>query len=571
MVQGDALRDGFEAVALPSSLDGHSHTTPITTIQQARRLLYQLDAISRVVCNVIDAAELCRNVHVDAKWRDAAHQAFVILSDYISHQLNADTRLYAATLAVRNAPDAVQQQLTPEEVRLVQSLQEEFERDGVHLTDASKRDDIRQHQTRIVALESQFHQNLVTWQRHFGASRAEVENVLPPAVLAQFGIHPRPQDPTQLDMTADAQILQTLTKYSTNAALRQQVYREYATAVPENKAVLQQLRHHRHALAQQLGYPSHGHRYLQDKMVSSPEAVDHFLNNLVQSTQAAFKADMERLAAAKGRLENGNTTLEAWDISHYTALCKAQGGSFDSSQLSAYLSLTQTIEAIQILCSRLFGLRVQPVALTADERWDGGGHPGADDDPGIRRLDFSHEETGEPLGILYLDLHPRPGKYGHAAHFTVRCGCVTNGATVEHDDEDKLEYQLPVVALVCNLSSGRGVLTHGEVETVFHELGHGTYVLGHYWATLISRIVASPECFILPRRFFTIFSSNISTIPQPCILSSVGRNFSTCRVPGRPWIMLKPPRSFLKTLYGTRTFSGYSVEIRFPVQQFQMK
>lgn len=98
--------------------------------------------------------------------------------------------------------------------------------------------------------------------------------------------------------------------------------------------------------------------------------------------------------------------------------------------------------------------------MTEDERWDG--EFGLDPDQRVRRFDFY---LGTSLGTMYLDLHPRPSKYGHAAHFTVRCGCVTNGL----QEGNPPEYQLPIVALVCNLSASVGsstsVLTHSEVET----------------------------------------------------------------------------------------------------------
>eukprot|EP00977_Amphora_coffeiformis_P009276 scaffold2103_cov185-Amphora_coffeaeformis.AAC.21 len=436
----------------------------VSTIHEARRVLYRLDEISRVVCNVIDAAELCRNAHVDPEWRQAADKTFAILSDYIG-QLNGDMRLYQATRSVTDQP-AMMQELTEEECRFAISLKDEFERDGVHLSDKN-RDEIRELQNSIVALESTFNRNLVHWERNFGASKEEVEEVLPRPVLESFGIHPLPGQANSLQLTADSQILQTLLKYSMSPSLRKQVHMEYSSAVPENRQVLDDLRRQRHELALKLGYQSHGDRFLKDKMAESPAQVEHFLDNVAANSQKAFQTDMQRLSMTKQQLE-GNGILEAWDIPHYIGLLKGQSG-FDSSQMSQYLTLAQTIESIKILCSRLFGIIVQEVQVTDDERWDGGGTG----EGRIRRLDFC-TETGTPLGILYLDLHPRAGKYGHAAHFTVRCGCVTNGADA---DADSAEYQSPIIALVCNLSSDRGVLSHGEVETVFHELGHALHSL----------------------------------------------------------------------------------------------
>jgi intermediate peptidase len=79
---------------------------------------------------------------------------------------------------------------------------------------------------------------------------------------------------------------------------------------------------------------------------------------------------------------------------------------------------------------------------------------------------------------MYLDLVPRDGKYVHSAHFTVRCGC-----SIRNGPSDESVYQIPTVALICNLSPSHanmdigGLLTHSEVETVFHEFGHALHSL----------------------------------------------------------------------------------------------
>jgi len=97
--------------------------------------------------------------------------------------------------------------------------------------------------------------------------------------------------------------------------------------------------------------------------------------------------------------------------------------------------------------------------------------------PTVRKLSLHHETEGM-LGIIYLDLYPRPDKYVHAAHFTIRCGC-----TVYSSSSGTKKSQLPIVALVTNLSSSNGssnpnnLLTHSEVETLFHELGHALHSL----------------------------------------------------------------------------------------------
>jgi len=103
----------------------------------------------------------------------------------------------------------------------------------------------------------------------------------------------------------------------------------------------------------------------------------------------------------------------------------------------------------------------------------------------IRKYEFYKEEDGSALGTIYFDLHPREGKYGHAAHFTVQCGCELRN---QSSSSSSAEYQLPIVALVCNVSppfahtgsttdTGTALLSHSEVETLYHEFGHAIHSL----------------------------------------------------------------------------------------------
>ena len=284
---------------------------------------------------MIDAAELCRNVHADPPWREAAAQAFSVLSDYIS-LLNADTTLYQALQLVtqsrayrddkhHQSSSSSSSCLSEEDRRFAMLLQAEFERDGIHLSDAD-RDAVRALQNQITQLESSFNTNLVQSQHPFavvGENSTAVTQVIPLPVLQQMGVEvvrtnpqlddDEQQPPPQLILNNnDSQILQTLLKFSPDPALRQQVYREYTTAVPENLRVLDELVRARHELATLQGFDSYVQRNLLDKMAGSATAVDQFLQTALQQNQTAFRRDMETIAQAKARVEGAAVRLRRW-------------------------------------------------------------------------------------------------------------------------------------------------------------------------------------------------------------------------------------------------------------------
>jgi intermediate peptidase len=148
---------------------------------------------------------------------------------------------------------------------------------------------------------------------------------------------------------------------------------------------------------------------------------------------------------------------------------KAQKG-LDPAQLAPYLSLENCLDGMQVLIQQLFGIQMQEEPMQDEERWDSvvGLQPPPFEER-IRKFVFTDDEERN-LGTMYLDLHPRKGKYTHAAHFTVRCGCVVDGPDSE--------YQSPIVALVCNMNTGEASFSsHQEVETLFHEFGHALHSL----------------------------------------------------------------------------------------------
>ena len=364
-------------------------------------------------------------------------------------------------------------------------LKKEFERDAIHLND-EERKEVQQLNGFVVQLESMFTENLLDNKR-FDVSGRLVEDVVStiPRHVLEDVIPQSNSWSNSITLSTEPHIANSILKYSPSAELRREVYMEVNTACPQNLEVLDALIKQRHALAVKMGYPSYAHYFTSDKMACTPENVMGFLHNVKDASQDRYNRDLQMLQTAKASVEQTGEPLQPWDLSYYTGLVKSHvfEGQDDAGEgsLAGYFTVEQSLTGMEVLVQRLFGIEMKEVEMSAGERWDldenGSSSVSPSTSRGIRKFDFFQEQDGKPLGTMYLDLHPRPGKYSHAAHFTVRCGC--DGDNNNND----AEYQLPIVALVCNVSppmSNTGtsaVLSHSEVETLFHEFGHALHSL----------------------------------------------------------------------------------------------
>lgn len=153
-----------------------------------------------------------------------------------------------------------------------------------------------------------------------------------------------------------------------------------------------------------------------------------------------------------------------WDHSHYNNLLLEQEYQVDELKIAEYFPIGPTIEKMLGFYERLFNLKFVEVT-EGKSVWH-------EDVKQITLWKLDDPENPEYLGLIYLDLHPRDGKYGHAAHFTIKTGFY---------DFKKKEKSRPVSALLCNFSKPQqdkpALLKHREVKTFFHELGHGIHAL----------------------------------------------------------------------------------------------
>ncbi len=211
---------------------------------------------------------------------------------------------------------------------------------------------------------------------------------------------------------------------------------------PANDAVLKRLLEQRYALAQVLGRTDYAELATADKMIGNPQRIATLIEQVEAAAQPAALAELaEQLAVAKA-VDPSITRMERYDRSYTLNLLRKQKYSVDAAEVRQYFTFDKARRGIFGLVHDLFGSDIRPwntpvwdPSVTAWELYDGD------------RL----------LGRFYLDMHPRDGKYSHAAQFPLRTGVEGR--------------QIPVAVLVCNLPA-TGPLAHDDVVTFLHEFGH---------------------------------------------------------------------------------------------------
>jgi thimet oligopeptidase len=204
----------------------------------------------------------------------------------------------------------------------------------------------------------------------------------------------------------------------------------------------------RHEKATILGYRSWPDYDADVKMIGTAQAIAEFIERIADAAEPAGRRDREVLLARRRADGQDGDTFDASELAYYTELVRREQFDVDAQEVRTYFDFQQVRTGLLTVTGRVFGLEYHSVDVPT---WH----------PDVAAYDVHRD--GARIGRIYLDLHPREGKFKHAAQFDLVPGVA--------------DRQLPEGALVCNLP--RGLMEHQHVVTLFHEFGHLVhYVLG---------------------------------------------------------------------------------------------
>ena len=266
-------------------------------------------------------------------------------------------------------------------------------------------------------------------------------------------------------LTLDLPSYLPVMNYADNRELRREVYEAYATRASDqgphagqwdNSEIMEQILALRHEQAQLLGFANYAEQSLAKKMARSCDQVMAFLTDLAERSQAQAQQELDDLNAFANE-QHDMQALETWDIGYYAEKLRQHRHNITQEELKPYFPETRVVPGMFAVVERLYDIRIKEIAEV--DRWH----------PDVRFFEI-RDAQGRERGQFYLDLYARQKKRGGAWMDE----CTTRFFTAKLD-------QLPVAYLTCNFSPPVGdkpaQFTHDEVETLFHEFGHGLHHL----------------------------------------------------------------------------------------------
>ncbi len=387
-----------------------------------------------------------------------------------SNRLSQSQPIYNAFKQIRTGE--TWNTLDPAQQRIVESAVRDAELSGVGLQ-GEARQRFNEIQMEMGELSTKFSNHVLDATKAFGLTLTTKEEVegLPPSWLSLGAQAARDAGETAATpengpwrLTLDIPSYGPFMQHSKRRDLREKAYKAFirrATAGElDNKPIIDKILVLRQELAQLLGYPTYAAVSLASKMAPNVEAVDKLLEELRGASYDAAVKELQELkafAANKGAKEADD--LKHWDMSFWSERQREEKFAFTQEELRPYFPLPQVLDGLFGLVKRIFGVTVTPADGKAPV-WH----------KDVRYFQIS-DETGTAIAYFYLDPYSRPAEKRGGAWMDT---CINRRQIAQDGDS---HIQLPVAYLVCNqtppVDDKPSLMTFYEVETLFHEFGHG--------------------------------------------------------------------------------------------------
>ena len=390
---------------------------------------------------------LIKETSTNAAVREAATEAIKKFSEWaVGLEYRED--VYAAVKVFAGT----QPTLAGEEAKLLEEAMRDYRRAGLALPKA-ERDEVERMRKELAGLTTDFESNINEARGPVKFSKAELEGV-PDSFLSQEGIKTGDDEYT-LMANVTFHYLMVMENAKNEASRRRLEETHDSLAKESNGPLLKRILELRDRIARKLGYATWADYEIEPKMARDAATAQQFLEKLKADLQPKLNGELALFRELKVK-ETGdaNAQINLWDWRYYANELKKEKYNVDAEQLRDFFPLDRTLNGMFAIYQKIFGVTFRQIE--APQKW-------VED---LQLWAVSDTKTGEPLGLFYLDLFPREGKYNHYAVFGI----------VEGKRLSDGRYQRPTVAMVSNFPPPQpgkpSLMAHDEVVTLFHEFGH---------------------------------------------------------------------------------------------------
>ena len=504
--------DAIEASSAPPSYD--------ETLGALERATEDLELASAI-------AEHLESVATTPAYREAYNR---VLPDVMAAFAGIPLRAGLFQRLVAFSETAEARGLDPTRARFLEKTLADFRRHGAKL-DAPGKEKLRAIDRELSLLTNRFAQNVVDDTSAYELVIDDPERLrgMPESALDAARDAARAKGQSGFRLTLQAPSITAVLTYADDPGLRETIWRAYngraASGERDNRALIQTIIGLRKEKANLLGFRHFADLVTEERMAKTGGQARDFVEDLSQKTEPAFERERRELLAFRRELEGESAPeLSPWDIGYYSEKLKRARYSFDDEELRPYFSFERVLEGAFGLAERLFGVRIAPVSDTRP--WD----------PSVRSF-VMKDAGGRDLGLFYVDPFPRETKRSGAWMH----GFVTAVPPDRHAAVFCANVQPP--------AGGKpSLLTHRDVETIFHEFGH---LLHHCLSTVNVRSLGGTRVvqdFVeLPSQILENWCSEREG------LDLFARHFET----GAP---IPPP--LLDRLRAARTFRAATLQMR---------
>ena len=341
--------------------------------------------------------------------------------------------------------------LAGDEARLLEHTLRDYRRIGFELP-KEQREQVQALMNRLVELGTEYRKTIDTWDDAIVVGRDDLAGMPDRWIDGLTSVEEG--GGTKYRVSLDYPEIMPFMDNADSGPLRRELFLKNQNKGGEpNVKVLEEAIDVRSRIAALLGYDSWAAYVVETRMAKERSHVDRFLLDFEERLAPKADGDMAALSRAKQQ-HTGDADLRIWDWWYYTNRLLKTEYAVDDFAIAEYFPLEACIDGLFLVTQELLGIRYEPAPDAP--RWH----------EDVQAFDIYDAEGARPFARFYMDLYPRPNKFGHAAAFTLRSGRVLPDGT----------YQQPVSAIVANFTKptpdAPSLLRHTEVVTLFHEFGH---------------------------------------------------------------------------------------------------